>query len=284
MTYATLISAAQLDVRRRQPDCVIFDCRFNLMAPDQGREQYAEGHVPGAHYANLDNDLSSPPYPGSGRHPLPDPAALCAWLGARGVTPATQVVACDAQGGAIAARLWWLLRWLGHWQAAVLDGGLAAWRRAGLPEDALLPEPPGTGAYPGQPDDGLLVSAEALGESLAADTITLLDARSAERFRGEAEPIDPVAGHVPGAGNHPFTEDLDTDGLFKPAVTLRERFERDIAPRDVADTVCMCGSGVTACHTLLAMECAGLHGARLYAGSWSEWIANPSRPIARGDD
>lgn len=264
---------------------VIVDCRFNLMRPDQGRAEYVQGHIPGAHYAHLDHDLSSPVVAGSGRHPLPDRDRFAAMAGRWGIRPDSQVVVYDHAAGAVAARLWWLLRWIGHERVALLDGGMKAWLAGGGTTESLIP-PLDEGAAPaGRPGEhAAWISSEALVREL--DQVTLVDARSAARFRGESEPLDKVAGHIPGALNRPFEANLGPDGLFLDADELRRQFLA--IPGIGADTsgsgpVQMCGSGVTACHNILAMQLAGLGDARLYVGSWSEWIEDGARPVATED-
>jgi len=281
MQYTTLVDVATLLQHQDDPGWIVFDCRFNLQDTERGRAAYHAGHIPGAHYAHLDEHLSGPVLAHTGRHPLPEPRRLADWLGGCGVGPDSQVVAYDDQGGAVAARLWWLCRWLGHTRVAVLDGGLPAWLAAGqgLEQDA----PPGGGApYPFTVNDGAHLDGDELAAALQAGRVRLLDARSPARFRGAEEPLDTVAGHVPGAVNQPLTANL-RDGKFLAPAVLREHLLRDLEPFEPQDTVCMCGSGVTACHTLLAMEIAGLSGARLYPGSWSEWIRDPTRPVARDE-
>jgi thiosulfate/3-mercaptopyruvate sulfurtransferase len=265
------------------PDLRLFDCRFSLTDPEAGRRAYAENHLPGAAYADLDVHLSSRIRPNTGRHPLPDPARLAAWLGDCGATPRTRVVVYDDVGGGFAVRLWWLLRWIGHDRVALLDGGLQAWIAAGgaLTREVPRHEP---GELIARPDDTRWITTEALAAALNADRLTLIDARAPERFRGDSEPIDPVAGHIPGAINLPLTDNLDADGRFLSADRLRERFTRSIGQAQPSSVVHSCGSGVNACHNLLAMELAGLQGSRLYAGSWSEWIRSPERPVATGPD
>ena len=281
MVYSTVISAADLEQQIARPEWVVFDCRFNLADPQAGYSDYHEGHLPGAFYAHLDDRLASPVGPQSGRHPLPDPGALAQWLGECGVKRDTQVVVYDAQGGAIAARLWWLLRWVGHDAVAVLDGGFPAWSAAyALQSDE--PAPGTSTPYPLAVRHAMSVDVAELENALSEKRVRLLDARAPVRFRGEKEPLDKVAGHVPGAVNHSFTDDLDDAGCFLPADRLRERLVSAMQPFPVTETVCMCGSGVTACHTLLAMEIAGFSGARLYAGSWSEWITDPQRAVTTG--
>lgn len=276
--FTTLISAQELAQRLSASDVLVVDCRFDLANPDSGENAYRAAHIPGAIYAHLDRDLSSPITPTSGRHPLPDPEQFAATLGAWGVTPETQVIAYDADNSAFAARLWWLLRWVGHRAVAVLDGGFKAWTTAGLPTTSDIPTRARSN-FEAHPDRSMWVSTDEIPTRLQ-EGWRLLDARAPERFEGKVEPIDPIAGHVPGAVNHPLGTNLGADARFLPADVLRSRYATSQA--GVADerTIAMCGSGVTACHLLLAMEIAGKPGARLYAGSWSEWIRDPARPIA----
>ncbi len=259
-------------------DWLVVDCRFDLARPSSGEADYAAAHIPGAVYAHLDRDLSSPITPQTGRHPLPAPDQFAATLGRWGLRPDTQVVAYDADNGAYAARLWWLLRWVGHRKVAVLDGGFKAWVAAGLPTTSATPQRTAT-TYAVKPDRSMWLDAAEVADRVARHDWRLLDARAPERFAGKVEPIDPVAGHVPGARNHPFALNLGSDGRFLPAVELRARFEQSQAGISDAHTIAMCGSGVTACHLLLALEAAGKPGAKLYAGSWSEWIRDPSRSV-----
>lgn len=283
MPFETLVKADILAARLGNPDWVVLDCRFDLADPDAGRRAFTESHIPGAHYLHLDEDLSGPKTPHSGRHPLPDPRALAQRLGRLGVTAETQIVAYDGAGGAIAARLWWLLRWLGHPRVAVLDGGLAEWRRSGFAisdqETPLRPAKP----LPLQVQSEALVDAEQLVQAQGQGCL-VLDARAAERFSGEVEPLDAVAGHIPGAVNLPFAGNLTASGTFLSPGELRDRFRTvlgEVAPTQV---IHMCGSGVTACHNLLAMAVADCRGARLYAGSWSEWIKDPARAVTKTAD
>lgn len=265
----------------KQADLRIFDCRFALNDTGAGERAWAEAHLPGARYAHLDRDLSGPHVPAAGRHPWPSADAFGGWLGRNGVTPGTQVVAYDAGDGAFASRLWWLLRVAGHDRVAVLDGGFARWTALGLSTDAVASEVEAT-SYPLRFDDARLLDPEAVAARVAAGDL-LLDARGAERFRGEVEPIDRVAGHVSGAINRPYPLNLE-DGRFKPASRLAEEFGALLAGRRASDVIAMCGSGVTACHHLLAMAHAGLPGASLFTGSWSGWIEDPARAIATGAD
>ncbi|WP_395062735.1 sulfurtransferase [Paraburkholderia silvatlantica] len=281
--YTTLISAANLHERlTAAPGSVlVFDCRFDLANPAAGENAYALGHLPGAQYLHLDRDLSGPKTGKNGRHPLPDRSALVATLLLRGLNEGQQVVTYDAQGGAYAARLWWLLRWLGHDSVAVLDGGLNAWEAAGFPLVRDVPTP-ARGTFKAGAPLQVTVDAQAIVRNLATHELTVVDARAADRYRGENETIDPVGGHIPGARNRFYQDNLAPDGRFKSAHALREDFVAVLPGITPEHVVLQCGSGVTACHNALAMEIAGLHGAALYPGSWSEWSADPSRPVATG--
>lgn len=261
-------------------DWVIVDCRFDLHNPAWGREQYLEAHIPGAVYAHLNDDLSGPLTGRNGRHPLPDIATLSATLGRLGVSNGVQVAAYDQDAGMYASRLWWLLRYAGHAAVAVLDGGWAAWSREGRPARSGHEDRPHAVFVPGTPLEQPVLVEEAAA-SIDDSGRVLVDARAPERYAGRIEPIDRVAGHIPGAINHFFKDNLTAEGTLLPADVLREKFTRLLRNHEPAQAVMYCGSGVTACHNLLAMEHAGLHGARLYAGSWSEWSSDPSRPIER---
>jgi thiosulfate/3-mercaptopyruvate sulfurtransferase len=278
----TLITADELAaLLARGPQPVLVDTGFDLAETEAGERRYRESHLPGAHYLHLDRDLAGAKTGRNGRHPLPERAAFARTVGALGIAPQTQVVCYDAQGGVYAARLWWLLRWLGHADVAVLDGGLQAWRRAGGALTAAPSQAPaGAPPYPERPS--LAPTVDAGGVASHAPLRMLIDARAGERFRGEVEPIDPVAGHIPGAFQRFHRANLDDDGRFKPVPLLREEFAALLGGRAPADVIHSCGSGVTACHNLLAMEHAGLAGSALYPGSWSEWSSDPGRPIARG--
>jgi thiosulfate/3-mercaptopyruvate sulfurtransferase len=280
-SYRTLITADELAaLLAHGPLPVVIDASFDLADPALGERRHRESHLPGAHYLHLDRDLSGGKTGRNGRHPLPERERFARTIGALGIGPSTQVVCVDAQGGVFAARLWWLLRWLGHADTAVLDGGIQAWQRAG---GALTGEPsssPGGAPYPERPSLAPSVDADAV--AARPPLRMLLDARAGERFRGETEPIDAVAGHIPGAFQRFHKSNLDSGGGFKPRERLREEFEALLGGRPSADVIHSCGSGVTACHNLLAMEHAGLAGSALYPGSWSEWSADPARPIARG--
>jgi len=281
MTYTTLISTKTLNQQLNNPGWVIVDCRFSLADTEAGAKAYRHGHIPNARYAGLDKDLSSAITDFTGRHPLPDFALLAKKLGDWGITNNSQVVAYDDAGGAFAGRLWWLLRCMGHDKVAVLDGGIKQWQKQGLPITTALPKvKPAT--FRPYPNDAAWLNAVQVQNALARKTICLIDARTPERYRGEQEPIDPVAGHVPGALNRAFQLNLDSNGLFLPAEQLREQFKRLTGGTPPQHVVHMCGSGVTACHNLLAMEHAGLTGSKLYAGSWSEWIRDKNRPVAKG--
>lgn len=278
---ARLVSPAQLAGLVAQRACVIVDCRFDLKQPAQGRADWLAGHIPGAVHADLDRDLAAPVTPASGRHPLPGAGEFATFLARSGWVPGRRIVAYDAGSGAFAVRLWWLMRYFGNDCVSLLDGGIAAWQAAGLPLDCCEQAPPPESKVELHPDTGMALDTHGIIEALDGAAIVLLDARDAARFAGEVEPIDPVAGHVPGAANRPFTENLRGDGRWRPATELRAAFE---ALGDPERVVHMCGSGVTACHNLFAMELAGLAGSRLYAGSWSEWIRDPQRPVATGRD
>lgn len=279
MPYTTLVSAATLAANLDHPDWKIFDCRFSLADAHAGYRAYRQGHIPGARYADLNQDLSSPVRPYSGRHPLPDFNLLAEKLGNWGVSNRSQIVVYDDAGGAFAGRMWWLLRTMGHAQVAVLDGGFGHWRKQAMPITTALPKITAS-QFRMYLDNRQWLSAAEVEDGLAKRSITLIDARTPERFRGQQEPIDPVAGHVPKALNRPLQTNLDKDGLFLPTDQLREQFSRLVAPFPSEQVVHMCGSGVTACHNLLAMEVAGLSGSKLYAGSWSEWISKRNRPVA----
>lgn len=281
-SHTTIIQPHELLPHLGDARWTVFDCRFELANPEAGRLAYGANHIPGATYAHLDEDLSGPIGPATGRHPLPDPQTFAARLGAWGVGNDSQVIAYDAANGAYAARLWWLLRWVGHHAVAVLDGGFAAWQRAGLPVDSRTPAPRPATFVPHVRDAAWLTT-DAVAETLAGGDIALVDARAADRFAGRNETLDPIAGHVPGARNHPLSGNLDAEQRFLPPAELRRRWLATLGGAPSAQAVCMCGSGVTACHSLLALEIAGLAGARLYPGSWSEWIRDPSRPVATGE-
>jgi thiosulfate/3-mercaptopyruvate sulfurtransferase len=279
--WTTLISAQEL--ASAIDHCVVVDCRHELLNPATGPQAYAQGHLPGARFMHQDHDLAGPKNGRNGRHPLPDRAAMAERLRAAGLHRDQQLVAYDDHGGMYAVRLWWLARWLGHENVAVLDGGIKAWTGAGFPLDTAVPLPrPGDFA-----ESASLVRAvdtREIVDQLGTDRLIIVDMRAPERYRGEAEPIDPVAGHVPGALNRPFQQNLRPDGRFKPAEVLRQEYEALLGGRPPSDVAFHCGSGVVACHGVIAMELAGLTGSALYPGSWSEWCADPGRPVATGPE
>ncbi|MDR2113460.1 MAG: sulfurtransferase [Candidatus Accumulibacter sp.] len=279
-TCAPLVSGEELAAHLADPDWRIFDCRHLLTDVTHGERAYAEGHLPGAVFMSLDRDLSGPRNGKNGRHPLPDPEALAAKLAAAGVNERTCVVAYDDDSGMNAARLWWLLRWMGHDRVAVLDGGIRAWIGEERPVTTDLPVFIAA-KFDIHMRDDWVVSADQVLDALAKNDFCLIDARAADRFRGENEGMDPVGGHIPGARHRFFRDNLDASGKFLPAEELRRRLLDVLAGAEPERAVMYCGSGVSACHNLLAMELAGLPGARLYAGSWSEWCADPNRPVAR---
>ncbi len=281
--YTTLISATDLAAHVTDSQWVILDCRHDLLNPDAGSKAFAAGHIQNARFASIDNDLSGaktgPDGIFRGRHPLPERAALIETLRSWGISDDTQVVAYDAHGGMYAARLWWLLRWIGHPAVAVLDGGLAAWQAAGEP--LVLPVAPSArGTITERPSLTEAVSVNEVVANLATHARTVVDARAADRYRGENEIVDPVGGHIPGARNRFFKDNLAADGRFKDATQLKAEWTPLFASAPQA--IMQCGSGVTACHNLLALEVAGLPGAALYPGSWSEWCADAARPVATG--
>jgi thiosulfate/3-mercaptopyruvate sulfurtransferase len=287
MTFTTIIGASILRDCLDQPDLAIIDCRFDLANPDGGRRAYLQGHIPGARYADLNRDLSAPISATSGRHPLPAPADFAATLQRLGVGPATQVIAYDDSAGAFAARGWWLLRWMGHKAVAVLDGGIKAWigiggRLEAGEAEALPSAPQGGDSHAPPVNADAVIDAAGVAARLQDPGFLLIDARAPERFTGLVEPIDSVAGHVKGAVNQPYSANIGADGRFLPPAELRRLWQQRLDGREPKEVAAMCGSGVTACHNLLSLEVAGLSGAKLYAGSWSEWIRDPTRPIARG--
>ena len=284
MPIAQLLSPQQLTERLQQPGLVLLDCRFALDDPAYGLRSYNAGHIAGAQFADLERDLSAPVRKGiTGRHPLPSSAALIATLQAWGINNDSQIVLYDDGPGAFAARAWWLLAWLGKQDNVwLLDGGLQAWNAAGLPLTAASASPQ-PGNFSGQPQAALVLDASQLQQRLNSTQLTLLDARAQPRFRGEVEPLDPVAGHIPGAQCAVFTDNLASNGCFLPAPKLQQRFAALLGSRPASDLVAYCGSGVTACHNLFALCLAGYPLAPLYAGSWSEWITDPQRQVATGD-
>jgi thiosulfate/3-mercaptopyruvate sulfurtransferase len=280
--YRTLVDCQTLARHLHDPEWVVVDCRFTLTDAGAGRRAYDGGHIPGARYAHLDDDLSGPKTQATGRHPLPDPAKLAGTFGAWGIGTGRQVVAYDDSFGAMAARLWWLLRWAGHDAVALLDGGLPRWQREGHGMTKDLPTVQPQTFAPRWRDD-MWVEAGDVARAANDANWLVMDARAEERFNGEVEPLDPVAGHIPGAVNLPYEDNLHVSGRFEAPEQLRTVYLGQLRQVRPDHVIQMCGSGVTACHNILAMEHAGLGGARLYAGSWSEWIRDPARPVARDD-
>jgi thiosulfate/3-mercaptopyruvate sulfurtransferase len=282
MAYRTLIDTATLANNIGDPEWRIFDLRHDLMNPELGREQYAEGHISGASFVPLDVDLSGEKTGTNGRHPLPDANDFMATLGEWGVRPGQQIVVYDGSNGTFAGRLWWMLRWMGHYSVAVLDGGITKWEKEGRPLTAEVPHYSPT-TYKGAPRT-MHVEVGFVAANLDKSEVTVIDARAAGRYAGIGETIDPVGGHIPGALNRPFTENLNKDGTYKAPEALAREFAALLGNRSPKQIVHQCGSGVSACHNILAMEIAGLAGSRLYPGSWSEWCQDPKRPIATGSE
>ena len=280
MSLASQGILVTVDELAAHPEWRVFDCRHDLKNTEYGRQAYAKGHIPGALFLHLDDDLSGVKTGGNGRHPLPEVETFARRMSECGVDATVQVVAYDNAGGIFAARLWWMLRWLGHERVAVLDGGLAGWKRSKRPLQEDRPAVAPSQFVP-RPRDSAVSTAQVLTD-IGVGSMLVLDARSPERFRGENETLDPVGGHIPGAVNRFYFDNLDDAGcFFKPADELRAEFDAILGGREPSSVVQQCGSGVTACHNLLAMELAGLRGSRLYPGSWSEWCADPARPVAR---
>lgn len=286
MTYTTLISVSELMALQHQGQALaVFDCSFDLSNAQAGAEQYAQGHIPGARYVHLDTALSAKgaaDAASGGRHPLPSRHRFAGWAGEQGLTPETQVVVYDRQGLNYCGRLWWMLKWLGHEAVAVLDGGLQAWQAAGGATSTQAPTAAQPTQYPDRAPLAVLKTAQDVAAQLGHPDQTVLDARSAPRYRGETEPLDPVAGHIPGALNRLFSSNLGPDGRLKPAEQLREEFTALLGGRDPASVVHQCGSGVSAVPNLLGMEVAGLGRTALFAGSWSEWCTTAGLPVAQG--
>jgi thiosulfate/3-mercaptopyruvate sulfurtransferase len=282
--YTVLITTGQLTQLDNEKDLIIIDCGFDLSKPDWGFDNYKINHIPGALYAHLDNDLSGVKTSKTGRHPLPDQNVFLEKLNQWGINRNSQVVVYDTSGGAFAARLWWMLKNYGHLQTAVLVGGLQKWMRDGYPVSAGV-EKPKRSVIPFIPaiDQTHVVTTSEIEQLSLNPAFLIIDARAPQRFRGETEPIDPVAGHIPGAVNRFHGDNLSLDGTLKPAELLRFEFDTLLQGRSPENVIVYCGSGVTSCHHLVAMEAAGLPGARLYAGSWSEWIRDPAHPIATGE-
>ena len=281
MALKTLVSTAVLALRVDDPAYVIVDCRAKLDDLEWGAREYQAAHIPGASYADLTHDLSGAKTGSNGRHPLPDPHALARTFGRLGITSGVQVVAYDQENGMWASRLWWLLRWLGHDAVAVLDGGFKKWTAEGRAVEAGT-TPRAAREFTGSPRADMTVDVAELASHLGDDRPHLVDARAPERYRGDTEPIDKVGGHIPGAKNHFFQWNLDEQGLFRTPEELRATIGASVGDTPADQIVCYCGSGVTACHNLLAFEHAGLTGAKLYAGSWSEWSSDAKRPVEKG--
>lgn len=289
MPYTTLITAPELQTLLASgQSCTVFDCSFDLTNTDAGWSQYQQAHIPGAVYAHLDTALSAKGYlavtgaASGGRHPLPSRETFAAWLGSVGFNNTMQAVVYDRQGANYCGRLWWMLQWAGHANVAVLDGGLQAWQAAGGAVVAGIELAKNASNYALAPENTVLTAIKTVAKNLGRATQTVIDARGAPRFRGEVEPLDPVAGHIPGALNRPFTANIGADGKFKPAAQLRAEFLTLLGDRDPATVVHHCGSGVSAVPNLLAMKIAGLGPTALFAGSWSEWCSDPSNPVAQG--
>lgn len=281
MSSNILVSVNQLNDLIEAGNCTVVDCRFDLSNAEKGRADWLEGHIPGAHYAHMDDDLASPILPDTGRHPLPATSGFAEYLSSIGWSEGKLLVAYDAGSNAYSARLWWLMRYYGK-ASALLDGGLSAWMRADLPLEAGAAQAERSSVSGLQPLESMTVSAEMVYENLDSLQLLVMDARAAARYSGEVEPLDSKAGHIPGAINRPFDQNLAKDGRFLDPETLSAQFERLLGGIDVRNVVQSCGSGVTACHNLFAMELAGMGASRLYPGSWSEWVSDPGRPVKKG--
>ena len=285
MAWQTIVSAEHAATRLIDPRLRVFDCRYALGDPAAGHEAYLRGHLPGAIHVDMNRELAAPSTPRSGRHPLPAPDGYAARLRSWGDDDDSLLLAYYDDGGLWAARFWWMAaRWLGHAHVAVLDGGLRRWLALGLPVTRDVPPPRPAGTFEPRIDPEATVDADATGRAAADPGWRVLDARAPERYRGEVEPVDTVAGHIPGAANLPTASLLDADGTFLATSALKDAFATRLGTTPPERTVVYCGSGVTACHLLLGMQHAGLGGARLYPGSWSEWSRDPERPVARGDE
>lgn len=282
MSFTTIVSTEQLAAHLNDPDWIVFDCRFTLTNVEAGKLAYQQAHIPGARYVHLDNDMSSPVTATSGRHPLPDVNVFSEKLSNWGIDESKQVVVYDDSFGSMAVKMWWLLRWLGHPNVALLDGGLPKWTKQKLPVNAELP-PLHKAKFIPQVHANMVACADEVEMARQERCRLLIDARSEQRFAGEHEPLDKVAGHIPGAINWVFEENLDFDGTYLPADELREAYLKLLHGVKPDQVIHSCGSGVTACHNILAMEIAGLASGKLYAGSWSEWISDPKRPVATGE-
>lgn len=282
--YTSLISTEQLAAHLDDEHWLVFDCRFTLTDVHAGKKAYEKDHIPGAIYADLEQDLSAAVTETSGRHPLPDRDTLARTLSQWGFDRQKQVVVYDDIFGSIAARMWWLLKWLGHDNVALLNGGYPKWKREQRPLENTAPEPSATGFTCTQTRDNMVVTSEEVTAAMDENESIIIDVRAEERFEGIHEPIDRIAGHIPGAINHPYDENLDISGEYLPTEELRPMYQNLLKDHVADKTIMMCGSGVTACHNLIAMEHLGLKGAKLYVGSWSQWITDPTRPIVNEAD
>jgi thiosulfate/3-mercaptopyruvate sulfurtransferase len=281
MAYTTLIDTETLAAHLSDPAYVVVDCRYSVPDPEWGPREYRQRHIPGASFAHIDEDLSGLKTGHNGRHPLPRLADLTDTLGRLGIADGVPVVVYDQDAGMYASRLWWLLRWLGHDAVALLDGGFAKWSAENRPVRSGVEARPAR-QFTGAPRPGWIVTADEVRKSIAAQEGRLIDARTPERYRGEVEPVDKVAGRIPGAVNYPYQSNVGDAGTFRPPFEIRERLRQLIGDVPIDRVTCYCGSGVTACLNLLALEYAGLPGAKLYPGSWSEWLSDPARPVERG--
>ena len=281
MNSEILVSPMHLDDLIKSGGCTVVDCRFDLSNPQGGRASWLKGHIPGAFYAHLDDDLAAPVEAHTGRHPLPDTIKFARFLASIAWSRGKLLVAYDDGSNAISSRLWWMMRYFGQ-SAALLDGGLAAWIRSGLPLESGAPKAQPADVESLEPEERLTLSAATLVDNLESPEWLVLDARGEERYSGEVEYLDTKAGHIPGSLNRPFSDNLEFSGCFKPPELLKAEFEALLGPANTAKAVHSCGSGVTACHNLFAMELAGLGFTRLYPGSWSEWIRDPARPVKTG--
>jgi len=279
MSYQSIISVEDLNKNLNNSNWFIFDCRFLLKDPQGGLKKFQQGHIPGAQFADMDKDLASPITETSGRHPLPDPEVFISKLREWGVNNDAQIICYDDMSGAFAARMWWLLKWLGHNDVAVLDGGIDKWIASNYALETEV-QSQTTSSFAATANDAMWVDINFVQQELAANNIKLLDARSSERYTGEDKKTDPVPGHVPGATSFPFAGNLNKQGMFLSAAELKQRFAAEFAEGQHGQVINMCGSGVTACHNLLAMSVAGLPMTRLYVGSWSEWIKDSNRPVS----
>lgn len=282
MIYTSLVRADVTLEHINDTEWRIIDCRFDLKDKNAGLQHYREAHIPSAIYADLDKDLSSPVRPGTGRHPLPAIDDISRKLGEWGISATTQVVVYDDVSGSYAARLWWLLKWLGHQKVAILDGGLSYWKQQGYPLNNEIPDVI-PASFQARPDMSMIIDTEALLKLLNSPSLTLVDVRDPARYTGAEEPIDKVAGHIPGSVNIPWKSNLDENGLYRNKTDLESLYSHFLINQETQNTVFMCGSGVTACHSLVALHYLGKSDVKLYPGSWSEWIEDPARPVEKSD-